>query len=627
MSAKNLPKIAQVVVGLPLDRAFDYSIGKTLRKDIAVGMRVRIKFNHRVCTGFVIGTKPSSAFKRLNPILKLLDRSPAIDANALEVTQRVSEYYGCSWGEAMEIYLPANLRRPAQECQEVFTAKSVKNKKEPEKKILLYGSMTDEQWLFIAEKIAEIVAQERSVIFLVPEAAQVEKIKNQCLKAISKDGQSNLSDIVVLDKKLPPKEELAKWIDIKSGKGKIVIGTRSAVFAPTPNLGLIIIFDEANRAYKQEQMPHYHVHEVAKMRQTVEHCDLLLISKVPLVETWQCAHDEKWEIKYLGAKVTNTMQVVDMTNYSAKGASWISFPLQNVIEKFLSEKKKILIFFNRKGFSTKTQCNQCGYVVKCERCNTNLAYMYAKKALVCRHCSFSTPLPKICPSCNSSYLRSTGAGIEKLESDLARFYPTARVSRYDKDTPSFPQNADIVVATEAVFHCQEELTCHVVAMLNFDVELNRADFRSAHRAFELLVSLRSLAKEKFVVQTRMVENYCLRCALSMDFNEFYKTELEFRREAGLPPAQNMVAIGLRGAKEQAVFEQSNELYQYLNGKSSKYAVVSEPHTDVLPKIRDKYRYTIMLRGRSVEKILGLTKNALGNFRRKNGVVITVNVDP
>ena len=246
--------------------------------------------------------------------------------------------------------------------------------------------------------------------------------------------------------------------------------------------------------------------------------------------------------------------------------------------------------------------------------------------MVCRHCNFTMELPKVCPQCNGSYLRSTGVGVEKLESEVARFYPGAHVCRYDKGSADFAKGADIMIATQAVFRRHDPWTVSLVALLNFDDQIHHTDFRSGQKVFWLLIHLRQLASERLLVQTRMTSNYCLKAVRTMNFDKFYREELRLRKELELPPYRFLVSLGLRGKKEQVVFEQAHTLFEQLKKQNPKDVEISDPHPDVNPKLRDQYRYTILLKGRSVKSILTLIKRTLKQFKKRN-IIIAVNVDP
>ncbi|OGX40847.1 MAG: primosomal protein N' [Omnitrophica WOR_2 bacterium RIFCSPLOWO2_12_FULL_50_9] len=611
-------RIAQVIVGLPVEGPFDYSVGKSLRDRIAVGQRVRMVFNRRPSIGVVVRFQKNSPFKPLNPVLSILDDYPSLDEKALKLTRAFGRYYGCSWGEAAQTWLPTALRK-AKELQWTPCGEDKAEAPLGKKVILLHDKSPDKRWPFILETIRKVWEAKRRVIFLVPEASLIESVL-QRLKEVS-------CPVIVLDKKMRSSRELEQWIKVKEGRATVVVGTRSAVFAPVSSLGLIVIYQEEHAAYKQEQSPHYRAQTIAQMRSQSEGCSLLYVSSAPSAETWHKAKKERWtKITYEPDRLSE-MQPVDMTNYNPQRTSILSFPLQSAIQETLTAQGKVVLFMNRKGFSTQTRCPQCGWTLKCPRCDVNLTYLYVSKRMVCRHCSFKTELPGFCPHCPGSYLRSSGTGIEKLESEAARLYPHARISRYDRQTAEFPREADVVIATQAVLKGQGAFPVDLMAVVNFDAELHHMDFRSAQKAFALLVHLRQFAVRKLLVQTRMIDNYCLRAVLKGDFDGFYRKELKFRQELGFPPYKHLAAVGLRGSDEERVFEQAKDLYARLEKRKPQGIDVLDPHPDVNPKLRDKYRFTILLKGLSVKDILAYATPVIKDFKRRHSTLITLNVDP
>lgn len=571
--------------------------------------------------GYVVGLKQKSRFPRLNPVLAVLDRDPVLTENALRLTKAFSAYYGCSWGEAVEAWLPAALRRK-EPLDISFPAQMPSPEGALGGEILLHDKSADKRWAFLGEQIRQTLQGGCSVIFLVPETFLTAVVQPHLQEAVAADS------LIVLDKTLTPKQELARWLQIRQyPQPLLILGTRSAVFAPAARLGLIIIYDEENPVYKQAQTPHYHVHETARMRSRIESCRVLYVSAAPSAEVWSSAGKKGLQKTTLEAQSLSDVQTVDMTNYGPRLGTILSFPLRDAIQKILERKGRCILWMNRKGFTTRTHCHQCSWTLKCPRCDVNLTYLYSQKKMVCRHCNFQADLPKICPNCRGGYLRSTGTGVEKLESEVARLYPQARVGRYDREIARFPQEADILIATQAVFRKRECFPADLIGVVNFDAELHHMDFRSAQRAFAFLVHLRQWAGEKLIIQTRMADNYCIEAVRRWDFDFFYRRELKHRRELGLPPYRHLLAVGLRGTREDMVFEQSRELFEKLDQRKSAGIEVSDPHPDVNPKLRDKYRFTIVLKGRAVKGILALARSVLKDFRRKAKTVVTINVDP
>ena len=611
-------KVAQIVVGLPVEGPFDYLIPDEFQDKLSVGERVRVSFNRDERVGFVVGLLQKSRFERLKPILSVLDSKAVVSDPLFKLAQEMSRYYGCSLGEAIETMLPNTLRT----FKSFEISPSPENKNEtaqiPEK-ILLHDEGTQQRWDLLFKLIDKNLLEQKGVIFLVPETSQIKEV------------QAKLKDhfdvpIIVLDKKLTPKRELENWQAVKEGKARITIGTRSSVFAPVPNLGAVILFEEDNFSYKQEQTPYYHAREVALMRCAIEKADCVLVSSSPSAESWYLAQKGQLKLVQFKEDLKNSVQLIDLSNYYKKKFSLISFPLRNIIERALLDKKRMVLFLNQRGFSSMTRCEKCGFTAKCPRCNVNLSYLYSKKKLVCRLCQHTADLPTVCPKCQSSYIKNLGTGIEKLESELSRIFPQAKIERFDKESPKAPE-ADIIIATQAVLRILPKLNPDITAVLKFDSELNRLDFRTSQRVFSTLVHLRQHTKEKLIIQTSHTDNYCLKAVLKADFNLFYKNELKLRKELDFPPFKHLAEISLRGFKEEDVFKQANAFYALLEQKIKKGIGLIEPHASILPKLRDKFHFTIIVKGKSVTDILKVVKAAQKEFSRKNRVVVTVNIDP
>lgn len=612
-------RVAQVIVALPVEGPFDYSVKKEFQDQICEGQRVYVPFQSRQTVGFVVGLRAKSRFKKLRPVLSLLDNVPALEPQALQFTKAFAQYYGCSWGEAIETSLPNALRKK-KALQLSIQPSREKDLSKKGEVFLCHDKGTQRRWPFIIARIKQTLSKGQGVIFLVPEVFAIKKIEGILRNHLD-------VSITVLDKRLTPKRELEQWIMLKEAKSPLVIGTRSAVFAPVANPGLMIVYDEENASYKQEQSPFYHVRDVVDMRRKIEGCSVLFVSSAPSAEEWWRINKQKASMKTFEADHLGQLQLIDLLNYKPRRRSSISFPLQNHIQAALEKKEKIVLFLNRRGFSTTTRCNHCGHIIKCKRCEVNLSYLYSKKKLVCHLCNSSSDLPKLCPECKGSYLRSMGTGIEKIESDLARIFPQARVARFDRETSSIPQQADIIIATQAILKVLDQIPVSLIGVLEIDAELNRIDFRSAQRTFSLLIHLRQAAKEKVLVQTNSVDNYCLKAAAKLNFKEFYKNEIKFRRELEFPPFRHLIEVGLRGRNKDDVFEQTRILFEELEKNKPKEVEILDLQPDILPKLRDKYRFTIMLKSKSVKPMLAFIKSALKTFKKRKNVVVTVNVDP
>jgi len=608
----SLPKIAKVVVGLPVDGPFDYAVPVELQKSIAVGKRVLVSFHRQKRVGFVVGFANKSNVQCLD-ILSILDQAPTIDAQALELTQAISEHYGCSWGEAIEVYYPSMLRKG--KVTDVPLSNLNTANKGPGQVSVIYDKTLEARWPILLEAIQKNLNENKNIIILVPEAVYIKRVMEKLKSCLSAELMKRVVEIKSLD----------QWFAAKRGDYCIVVGTRSSVFAPLGQLGAIVMIDEENTVYKQEQSPYYHAREVVLMRRDIEHCDVIFVTSAPSVELWFRAAKEKWNTIVLSDSASTKTQLVDMTNYTPGKSSLISVPLQNLIQNYLKDRKKIIIYLNRRGMASFTRCNQCGFTIQCKRCDINMKVV-DNQQMICGRCDFKMPLPKICPHCKGDFLRSMGKGIDRIASDLSKFYAQAIIRRYDKETEGYPEGADIVIATQAILKQKDHLRADAVAVINFDAELNHLDFRSASHAFALMAHLRQMAQEKFVIQTHMRDHYCLQAAVKMDFKKFYREELKFRKQLNLPPFKHLVILGVRGPEEKLVIEQAKQIALLLKEKRSARIHVSEPHPDTPAKLRDNYRYMILLKGASVESILKYVKSRLKLMKRLKRNIVTVIVD-
>ena len=609
-------QIAQVVLGLPVEGPFDYAVHSELRKNIQVGQRVLVSFNRQKRVAYVVALKARSAFKKLNPILEILDNIPSVTPKRLALAEKMHQYYGCSLGEAIETTLPKVMR---QRRAVALEAPALPEDQRRASFCLWQSFSLEAQWAHVREAAQATLARQEGVLLIVPEKDFQKRLEEKCRPFFKEK-------LFVAAEKPKVQEEVDLFQKLYRGESCVYLGTRSAVFAPMPRPGLIVVFQEENSAYKQEQSPRYHAGLLARLRAEIEPCRLLLISAIPSTESYKRARSAQWEFKEDPVAKKAGVQVVDMTNYNPRRSWIVSFPLQNQIQKYLEEGKKVLLFLNRRGFSLRTQCNQCGYQLRCERCDISLTYIYAQKKLVCRGCQKATDLPKVCPQCRSTYLRSTGSGVEKIESELARIYPQAHVAVFDRESQRLAAKANLVVATQAILREQDHFRPDLVAVLNIDSALHHFDYRSWHHAFTLLVRLYHMAADKLLIQTKLPEMVHIRAIKNVDFKLFYQEDLKQRKELSLPPFSFILTVGLRGKVEEAVFEAASALHAVLEKEKPEGVEVLDPQPDAVPKLRDQYRCIIMLKAKSLPKVHRLVKAVLKKFKKRN-VIVTLDVDP
>ncbi|MBZ0167092.1 MAG: primosomal protein N' [Candidatus Omnitrophica bacterium] len=611
--------VALVVVGLPVEGPFDYAVDPAHQAMLEPGMRVRVFFNRRKMVGYVVGFRDSSPLKRLNTIIAPLENSPSLNPAILAWTQAAAAYYGCSWGDLIELIYPAVLRRG--KYIEYAAPLAGPTPRESGQKALISGYLlgegTDKIWV---EIVNATLAAGRSVLIVTPDkfyaAYYARKIKTL-----------GTHQTISYEKKLNVAKQVEQFQAVRSGCPCVIVGTRSAVFAPHGNLGHIIVVHDEHDWHKSEQSPHYRTDKVALLRGAAEGTDVSFLSLNPRVELRHQARQNAWGITNLEMGQQARLQLVDLDNYTPGKSSILSFPVQNNIRATLEAKGRVLLYFNRKGFMIFTRCQQCGHTLRCPRCDTHLVLRHATKKLSCHGCGYIQALPQKCPQCTWPYMRSTGMGIEKLESEAHRYYPQARISVLDKDTRSLPKHVDLLLATSAIFNYQMAFQADQVIMLDYDQGLHHSDYRSAHKSLTTLLMLKAMAKDKLTVQTRMPDDSSIRAAQQGDLEGFFQGELKTREELCLPPYVDAAALVIRGEIEERVWTVAGEILTWWEKNSFQDVTAGDPYPDIRPKLRDQYRCTIMLKSPRHEALMLAARQILKEFRSKRQVIITLDVDP
>jgi primosomal protein N' (replication factor Y) len=609
---------AKVVVGLAIEGPFDYIVFPNLVKKIKVGARVRVSFRTQKLIGYVVALTRKTKIKSLKSILELIDDSPVLDRNMLLLTKKLSDYYCCSSGEAIETALPEALRK-GKKLPGIAEYKGNKQENNPEV-TLIHDLDGKARWDIYFKLIKKTITNNKSVIILLPDIDAVLAAKEKITARID-------MPIGILYRKQP--KELEEWCNIKKGGVKIVVGTRSGIFAPVDDLGLVIIDEEQNAAYKQDQVPHYHAREVALMRINIEKAKLVLGSSSPTLESLYLVKKNK--IKYMLIPQNRDFPEIKITDsgrrlHNLKQKSVLSKYLQDSIAASLAAKEKILLFLNRRGFATYVSCSNCANVLKCPRCSINLVYHFRDNILSCHYCNFKLEPPNICPNCNSGYIRYLGTGAEKIESELSRLFPQARINLLDKEKHTVIADSDISVSTESIIkegHCDFNL----IGVLSIDNSLNRIDFRSSEKTFALLVGLSHLTTKKIVIQTALPRHYCIRAIENKDITIFYEEELKQRRQLDFPPYKHIGLVKLRGNNEDKVEEASNRLFEELKkAKKSKAIEIISVNPGAPAKLRGKFCWQILIKTAAVQKLSNFLKNYLKDFLH-SGIIVTVDIDP
>lgn len=515
---------------------------------------------------------------------------------------------------------------------------------------LLYGVTGSGKTSVYMSVIDEVVDSGRTVIVMVPEIG----LTPQTLSLFCRRYGGR---VAVFHSALSVRERLDEWKRVKSGKADIVIGTRSAVFAPLENIGLIIVDEEQEHTYKSEQTPRYDAIDVAKYRAAYNKCLLLLASATPSVESYAAAKSGKYELctltKRYGSAVLPEVITVDMRSAEkAPGSRAISRVLYEALEENLKEGRQSILLINRRGFHTFAACNHCGAVVSCPYCSISMTYHSANNRLMCHYCGHSVPFSSVCPECGEDAVRYSGFGTQKIESELAALLPQARVVRMDTDSTagknsheklldSFANGEyDIMIGTQMVAKGLNFPNVTLVGVVSVDQQLYNDDFRSLEKTFSLLTQVvgrsgRGELKGKAIIQTLTPENEVIRLAARQDYDAFFDTEIRLRRALVYPPYCDLCVVGFTGTDETVVKTAARNalelLKRHLAGEfKGEKAIILGPMPARVAKVCGKFRYRLIIKCRNTGGMRRLISRLLietGEDSRFSKVTAYADINP
>jgi primosomal protein N' (replication factor Y) len=609
---------AKVVLGLPIEGPFDYLVPPDSENKISPGARVWVNFRNKKEVAYVVGLNSKTKIKKIKEVSAVIDATAVLDEGMLLLTRRLAKYYCCSWGEAIEAALPDELRKGkgTGEISRPGNAGEIS----PLGNDVFFVQGQERLPVYLRE-IKEAWAAERSAIVLFTDITEAGKAK----KLIETD----LGVEVFLAFRKQPKE-LEVWKKIFQAQKCIVIGTRSSIFSPVNNLGLIIIDQEQDQVYKQEQVPHYHARQVALIRAKICGSKVVLGGLVPSLESFYLTQEGNLKFEIIPPRQAYPLvQVIDSRRLpypERKSKSIFSKFLSDAIYANLLEKRKTLVFIGRKGFATSAACHNCGVVLKCPRCNINLVFHFDEDRLRCHHCNFEMEVPKICPSCRSGYIKYSGIGTEKVESELARIFPQARIKIINEENkPGSNLDADIFVATSSVIK-HRDLSFDLIGVVAIDNSLNRVDFRAGEKTFALLIGLASLASRRMIIQSANSNHHCFQAVVKNDVRVFLKEELKQRKQLNFSPYKHMILIKLRGVSLDKVKKAAQDLFERLSGIKTSSIKLLSLNPGQPAKLRGNFYYQVLMRAADVEKAGKFLRLHLkeGHF---SGIIVTVDVDP
>lgn len=484
----------------------------------------------------------------------------------------------------------------------------------------------------------------RSALLLVPEIALTPAVAGQFFHRFG-------DRVAILHSAFHDTERAEQWRRIRSGAAGVVIGTRSGVFAPVQNLGLVIVDEEHDGSYKQQETPRYNGRDVAVMRARQAGATILLGSATPSLESRFNVDRDKYRLLVLPERVEKRpmpeVELIDMRTefLDTRKQSTFSRRLLEAIRVRLEAKEQILILHNRRGFSTFAACRSCGERVQCVNCSVTLTYHRRDRRMLCHYCTYAERVPSICPKCGSEYVYFLGTGSERVEEELHSAFPEARIARLDRDTVSgkrhfetiltaFRERAsDILVGTQMIAKGHDIPNVTLVGVVSADIGLGMPDFRAAERTFQLLTQVAGRAGRgdlpgNVLIQTINPGHYAIEYAAAQDFNGFYAREIQFRRAMRYPPYAALANVLLRSEKQEDAMRMSSEIAHLLMPPIENMRVLGPAEAPV-PRLKNEFRYQLLIKAAS-RRVLNETLNVLRQYaleQKWGPTALVVDVDP
>lgn len=654
---------AEIIIPSPLDKTFHYSIPEHLFGKVARGSRVTVPFGPRSMTGYVLRTIESTEVEKTKPVTAVVEEEPAVTEELFGLASWMSAKYICSLGEALSTIAPPALRplkRNVTRVEEQYSAPSMKEKPAltesqtaaaaaigaklaagEHKTFLLHGVTSSGKTEVYIDAIEKTLASGRSVVFLLPEISLTPQF-------ISIMKHRFPGAVGVWHSRLSLGEKYETWDAARKGRVKIMLGARSALFAPFARLGLVIVDEEHEQSYKQDQKPTYVTRDTAVKRAELCGAVAVLGSATPSLETYYLAKQGAYGLLELPERVDGLgfppVTIIDMKR-EPRTKKVISRPLAEALTRALARREQAIVFLNRRGFAPSVMCQNCGKVWECPDCSVSLVYHKEPEGLVCHYCGHKEPWPGKCPSCNSTDVSIFGIGTQKAEEELKKQFPQGRLVRLDRDTAAKKgaykqayedvrdENCDILLGTQMVAKGFDFPRVTLVGVIDADTSLYLPEFRSAERTFQLMTQVagrsgRSRLGGEVVVQTRHPEHYALMAAGKHDYKQFYEQEIVYRREMRYPPFVSLVNLLIRGKKEDKSEAAAASIAAFITEwqkRSGRKVEMLGPSQASKYKLSGMFRWQILLKGEAAD--LQAIADEIRRCQVPPGILMTVDVDP
>lgn len=686
-----MERLVEVAVPLPLHDLFTYTVPEALEPAVAAGARVQVPFGRRNVVGYVVGFPAAATVPRLKPIERLLDDPPLLTPALVDLARWIATYYACSFGEALRAVLPGGVDRKRRtpkrragaevDAAEAASAAGALLEAAPPAQLnawqqaafdrvaarldgggyeafLLHGVTGSGKTEVYLHAIRHALAGGRAAILLIPEIALTPQAADRIRSRLD-------APVGILHSAMTHAERHDVMVAAARGDIRVVLGARSAVFAPFRNLGLIVVDEEQETSYKQGEKPRYHARAVALMRASLEGATVLLGSATPSLESYHNAVRGKHVLleipERVDARPLPRVHLVDMRVEEERGAL-VSRPLLDALATRLERREQAILLLNRRGHSNYVQCFACGEIVHCPYCDISLTYHATDRRLRCHYCNHARAVPQTCPTCANPCQVFRGFGTQQLEQALGGLLPQARIARMDVDTTTrkgahrriledFGRGrVDVLLGTQMVAKGHDFPGVTLVGVVNADAGLSLPDFRAAERTFHLLAQVagragRGQTPGDVYIQTACPEHYAIAFAAAQDFPGFYARESELRRSLQYPPFARLTQITGLGPDRSDLREAMEAVESVLRGTGGgrrPAAKPAEPATDgaaavlrvlgpapsPIPRLRGRFRDQILLKGTLGTEAKHALLERLENLAKaRPGVEFQVDVDP
>ena len=614
----------------------------------ALKAKKSLTINKKYITYLVLNKKISVSNEKQKEILKLFENKDKVlkkEANDISVSSvktlikkeiikeiKIEEYRLNNKVEKEDTKIKLN-----DEQNKVI--KEILNQKNKFQPFLLHGVTGSGKTEVYMHLIEEIIKEKKEAIVLVPEISLTPQLVSNFKKRFG-------STIAILHSRLSNGEKYDEWRKIQRREVKIVIGARSAIFAPLTNLGIIIIDEEHEMTYKQENNPKYNAIDIALWRGRKYNIPIVLGSATPKIESYTRAKMGIYHLCELKKRVNDNLPkvtLIDMKDEIKKNNRIISGLLDEKIKEKLDKNEQIILLLNRRGYSTIVTCKNCGYVHKCPACDIPLIYHKSSNTMRCHYCGYGSSRLKKCPSCGSIDINDYGMGTEKLEQYIKENYSKAKVIRMDNDTTStkgshekiinsFRQEKyNVLIGTQMIAKGLDFPKVTLVGVINGDAILNIPDFRSGERTFQLLNQVagragRASLKGEVIIQGFNIDHYSIKYASSHDYNSFYKKEMEIRKILKYSPYYNLCYIKISSKNYDEAYKTGEKITDYLKSKKIKDLFILGPTACNIPKINNVYYLGVILKYKDSSQIFKELK-FINNIYAKNKVNVDIDIDP